>query len=460
MGTAPDQAIGQTAPSGQTPPPGQTPPSGRPRLSGDGRPRPAEAGRAALLRVRIATRVAALGVTGASTAFLVARDGGPGWRLTRLLLVLLVTGVALVGLRSGSRWWRGVAGFGVGVVAVAIGAGIGLPHASKTGWSALTLAGLACLGGGVVLAAGGFAAFWQASGRWPRVVVVPTLLACLYIVLWSLGQAIAATNVPATPLGAATPADRGLTYAEVAFPTADGVVLSGWYTRPDANGAAVVLLPGAGSTRSAVLDQAVVLARHGFGVLLFDPRGHGRSSGRAMDFGWYGDLDVTAAVSFLSERDEVDPARIGAVGLSMGGEEVVGASASDPRIKAVVAEGATSRMAADKAWLHRTFGAQGWVQERIEQLTYGAADLLTGADPPRSLRAAVQAAAPRPVLLIAAGKVPDEAHADRYIAAGSPSTVSVWEVPGAGHTAGLATQPAQWEAHVTGFLAQALVTQH
>jgi uncharacterized protein len=45
-----------------------------------------------------------------------------------------------------------------------------------------------------------------------------------------------------------------------------------------------------------------VLARHGYGVLLFDARGHGRSEGRAMDFGWFGDLDVSAAVSFLVAR--------------------------------------------------------------------------------------------------------------------------------------------------------------
>ena len=110
------------------------------------------------------------------------------------------------------------------------------------------------------------------------------------------------------------------------------------------NHAAVVLLHGAGSTRSSVLDHAVVLANHGYGVLLFDARGHGRSGGRAMDFGWYGDKDVTAAVSFLQTRPDVDDDLIAAVGLSMGGEEAIGAAASDRRIRAVVAEGATHRV--------------------------------------------------------------------------------------------------------------------
>jgi alpha-beta hydrolase superfamily lysophospholipase len=64
----------------------------------------------------------------------------------------------------------------------------------------------------------------------------------------------------------------------VAFRTADGVQLSAWYI-PPRNGAAVLLLPGAGSTRAAVLSQGAVLARHGYGALLLDGRGHGRSGG-------------------------------------------------------------------------------------------------------------------------------------------------------------------------------------
>ena len=70
-------------------------------------------------------------------------------------------------------------------------------------------------------------------------------------------------------VGTTTPGDRGLSYRDVELHTTDGVTLSGWYI-PSANHAAVALLHGAGSTRSSVLDHAVVLARHGYGVLLFD----------------------------------------------------------------------------------------------------------------------------------------------------------------------------------------------
>jgi pimeloyl-ACP methyl ester carboxylesterase len=214
---------------------------------------------------------------------------------------------------------------------------------------------------------------------------------------------------------------------------------------------------GAGSTRSGVLDEADVLVSHGFGVLMFDARGHGRSGGRAMDFGWYGDQDTSAAVSFLEAQPDVDDGRIGAVGMSMGGEQAIGAAAADPRIRAVVAEGATNRVAGDKAWQSEAFGWRGAVQERIDWLTYRIADVLTAADPPITLRKAVATAAPRPVLLIAGGAVENEPLAGRYIQGGSPGTVELWIAPDTEHTAALATHPAEWERRVTTFLTTALL---
>jgi predicted alpha/beta hydrolase len=246
----------------------------------------------------------------------------------------------------------------------------------------------------------------------------------------------------------------GLTYRGFHFPATDGVRLSGWYV-PSRNGAAVVLLHGAGSTRSAVLDHAGVLARHGLGVLLFDARGHGRSSGRAMDFGWYGDRDVGGAVAYLRRQADVRGGRIGAVGLSMGGEEAIGAAASSTAIRAVVAEGATARTAGDWAWLSDVYGIRGTASEGLEYVTYGVADLLTSARPPTTLRDAARLAG-RPTLLIAAGDVADEAHAARYIRSGSPDTVELWVVPHTSHTRGLRTHPDEWERRVVTFLDGAL----
>jgi len=239
----------------------------------------------------------------------------------------------------------------------------------------------------------------------------------------------------------------------VAFRAANGVQLSAWYI-PARNGAAVLLLPGSGSTRTAVLPQAAVLARHGYGTLLVDTRGHGRSGGHAMDFGWWGDRDITAAMSFLTRQPGVRAAKIAVLGESMGGEQALAAMGTDPWIRAVVAEGATGQQLADRGW--RPHDITGILQRGIEWVQYTTAGLLSGAPRPQSIPGSIRAATPRPALIIAAGAVASEPVAARWFQAASPATVQVWIVPHAGHTGGLVTAPRAWEAHVISFLNAAL----
>jgi pimeloyl-ACP methyl ester carboxylesterase len=188
----------------------------------------------------------------------------------------------------------------------------------------------------------------------------------------------------------------------------------------------------------------------GYGVLLFDARGHGRSEGRAMDLGWNGDLDVGAAVDHLQTLAEVDDDRIGVVGMSMGGEEALGAAAGDRRIRAVVAEGAENRTYEDRDdWLPGGIG--GWIQRRIDQVTFALVDLATPAAPPIGLRDAA-AAAPSPILLIVGE---GEEAAARSIRRGAPPRVEIWET-GTGHIAGLEDRGEEWRQRVGSFLDRAL----
>ena len=342
----------------------------------------------------------------------------------------------------------------LGLLTAGIGGGIGLPYAAKAGVSVTTVVACAALAAGVALLVASAIVLAHGVHGWSRFGVVAAVVVVSYLVLSTVGIAVAATNVPHVSLGDATPADYDLDFRDVTFRATDGVELSGWYV-PSSNGDAVVLLHGAGSTRSAVLDHAAVLAREGYGVLLFDARGHGESSGRAMDFGWYGDRDVNGAVQFLTQQDDVAGGRVLAVGLSMGGEEAIGAAASNPQICGVVAEGATGRTAADRAWLSSAYGIRGFGQELIDRFTYGFVDLLTPASPPTSLRHAVEEMAPRRVLLIAARRITSEPHAADHIQGGAPKAVDVWIAPGAGHTGALEARQSEWIDRVTRFLAAA-----
>lgn len=337
--------------------------------------------------------------------------------------------------------------------ATAVGGGLGVRHLIKTGLTRTSVLGLALLVIGLILLAYAVTVFWRATHGWRRLWLLPAAIVAL-VVVWSVALGVMFAYAPRNALGAVTPAVRGLVYTNVTFLTVDGVRLSGWYI-PTTNRAAVVLMPGAGSTRTATLAQAAVLARHGYGALMIDPRGQGRSGGHAMDIGWYGDRDLAAAVSFLQHQPGVDPNRIAVLGLSMGAEAAIGAAAAEPAIRAVVAEGATGRIASDKAgWLPG--GPAGALQRGLDWLTFGTTNLLSPAPQPISLHDAIARAKGTPFLLITAGKVDDESLAATYFRTAAPQRVLVWNVAGASHTHGLNTQPGQWTVHVTSFLDQAL----
>jgi fermentation-respiration switch protein FrsA (DUF1100 family) len=97
---------------------------------------------------------------------------------------------------------------------------------------------------------------------------------------------------------------------------------------------------------SGVKDQVVGnyadrLAADGFVTLAFDHRNFGDSDGEPRQHeDSAGKLaDLRDAVGFLSSRPEVDPDRVGVVGVCLGGAYAVRAAAFDPRVRAVAGVG-------------------------------------------------------------------------------------------------------------------------
>ncbi len=93
--------------------------------------------------------------------------------------------------------------------------------------------------------------------------------------------------------------------------------LRGWLVPGRPGGGAVVLLHGVRANRLAMLKRALVLKRHGFGVLLFDLQAHGESVGRRITFGYLEGQNAASAVAFL--RGRLPRERVGAIGVSLGG---------------------------------------------------------------------------------------------------------------------------------------------
>ena len=197
--------------------------------------------------------------------------------------------------------------------------------------------------------------------------------------------------------------------------------LSGWYI-PSRNGAAVISFPGRASSQ----QRAKLLARHGYGVLLFDRRGEGESEGDPNLFGWQGERDIHAAVAFLQGRADVDPERIGGIGLSVGGEMMIEAAAESPELKAIVSEGASSRSVRDE--LARP--GHGWQEIVGNAVATSATAIFTDNLPPAPLKSLV----PRDLGRRASSSTASAANLPREPAntaffAAARGEKEIWEVP-------------------------------
>ena len=263
------------------------------------------------------------------------------------------------------------------------------------------------------------------------VVVYPSLLVVDYL---------------AKPRGQIDQFALALPHERVAFAASDGVRLSGWWV-PSRNGAAIVLVHGGGGDRQGTIRHARMLARAGYGVLLYDARGRGESAGHENAFGWQWDRDVNGAVSYLAGRGIH---RIGLLGLSTGAEAVVTEAATDPRVGAVVSDGPQGRTAADAS--HLPFG------DRISlQLPFAVAgveiELAGGQAQPKPLLELVHnVARSRPLLLI--GTVSFEREFDRAYVRGTKA--QLWELPQSAHTHGLEDHPHAYAQRVLTLFKRAL----
>ncbi len=319
------------------------------------------------------------------------------------------------------------------------------------------VAGVLPLVAGVVLVGMGVWLLWTSRKRGGRLwwtvarralLAVAALLVVYWIVL-PVSMAIIATE---RPRDAVAQADLGRPHEDVTLLTRDGVELSAWYV-PPLNRAAIVTFP-----RAWTVKQARMLVRNGYGVLMVDPRGYGDSEGDPNAYGWGSTADIDAAVAWLRRQDDVRRRRIGGLGLSMGGEQMIEAAAANPRLKAIVSEGAGIRSVRE-ALSRRGPNVLELALQYPQDLVQTVSVWLLGDEtvPPPLTQAAAEIS-PRAVFFIYGedGQEVEKAlNPVLYDAAYPPK--AIWEVPGAGHTGGIAAEPEEYERRVIGFFDRTLL---
>jgi uncharacterized protein len=368
--------------------------------------------------------------------------------------VLLGTAAAYPQLRAGLRATFALT---LGILGIVIGVGEAGYYSLEVGPSGDDYTGLLAIPAGALLVGVGAATLWRTRRRGESLrrrylrrllLLLGAAIVFLFFVFpLSLSYVfthVARVKVPAAKLGAP--------HEPVAFTTSDGLTLKGWYV-PSRNGAAVVAFPG----RKGPQKPARMLVRHGYGVLLFDRRGEGESDGDPNAFGWAMDRDLKAAAAFLRHRADVDPNRIGGIGLSVGGEMLIQTAAESTAFKAVVSEGAGARSLRENLEKPRRLSELSALGVSLG-LTTGVA-LFSNHLPPPNLKELSARIAPRSVFFIYAlhgtGGEEKQLNPKYYAAAGAPK--QIWEIPEAAHTGGIDARPQEYERRVVGFFDDALL---
>ena len=349
---------------------------------------------------------------------------------------------------------RGTLAIVTGIFVVVMGIGEAGYYTRENGPSGDDFTGLLAILAGLLLAGIGLVTLLRSrrGGSVPRrylrrIALGLAFLAGLAFVVFPLAESYVVTHaarayVPTPQLGAP--------FEEISFTTSDGLRLEGWYI-PSKNGAAVISFPG----RKGSQRPARVLARHGYGVLLFDRRGEGESEGDPNAFGWRGTRDVLAAISYLQDRPDVDPNRIGAVGLSVGGEVLLQLAAETDALRAVVSEGAGVRSVREAIHVPGTDKVMFTALSAISTLGTAvfASDL-----PPRGLNElSAEISEPLFVIYSDGGQGGETISRQYYDAARGPK--ELWAAPG-GHTGALDAAPDEYERRVVTFFDRALLAQN
>lgn len=113
------------------------------------------------------------------------------------------------------------------------------------------------------------------------------------------------------------PGDYGLDHTPLTLTTTDGESLDAWFFPAPQSDAVALIFHGNAGNMTQRLDTIAMFHRLGYGVLIFDYRGYGRSSGRPSEDGLY--RDAVAAWEHLTRERGIAPARIVLFGESLGG---------------------------------------------------------------------------------------------------------------------------------------------
>lgn len=224
-------------------------------------------------------------------------------------------------------------------------------------------------------------------------------------------------------------------FERVRLQTFDGLVIKGvFFPVPRAKGT-LILLHGHSNTYFETLPLAQLLAERGYQVFAYNSR---EWNFYREPETFFNDLrkdgsDLAAAMRYLHGRRDVDPQRIGVMGLSYGAAKALVAAPRIPELKVVILEGANSVIP--------TFNpAIPWESVKEDFIARFAARLGATPDEITTNLDLIPLVSPRPVLIIHGQNDPAVPIAEAWeLFAGAGEPKSLLVLPNSGHVNALST---------------------
>jgi pimeloyl-ACP methyl ester carboxylesterase len=136
--------------------------------------------------------------------------------------------------------------------------------------------------------------------------------------------------------GARTPDAAGISVADAAFTSSDGIPLRGWWNPGSPDMPVIIFVHGLNRSRLEMLSRAADANRRGYGVLLFDLRNHGESGKAYTTIGIFESRDVCAASSWVRRQAGQRPQVLW--GVSMGASSSILAARQCPAFSGIISD--------------------------------------------------------------------------------------------------------------------------
>ncbi len=319
------------------------------------------------------------------------------------------------------------------------------------------------LGGGAFGFLSGY--FWRflLATRYKPVLLASILLAEFVLGLFLIGPGIllGLYFIPTSNLHSIcceTPKDYGATeFEKISVNTADKATIAGWYVAPTSQtGKVIILIHGYGYDRRGTDFQTRILIAAGYGVLLYDLRDHGESTGPLNLFNRMDRYqhDLQDVLTFLRAKPGIG--QIGLVGISLGSFATLNLPATQLNQFAGL-------------WLDglrfENFGAKQPIQNPIDYLkrlledqSYWIAtklyDNVIVPEPQRFTQIIPNITRP-PLMLVASGKDPSERATNEQLAPLLGKNQQLWIIENAWHIGGRFDAPEEYKIKLLAFFAKA-----